>query len=190
MRPLGATDSVPNQCHLLELTGSSLIRRGALKVSPPSVLRTNITSVVLRPGGTTLASMYMLLLVAVTERSIARNNCPSSPAGLIPPEPRLPPMLTEVVRSKVGIWPPFCALLERTQLKLLNPSPPIKRLPLVSTSSVPRSVPPGTTMGACQVTPPLVERWNSTPPPLQLMPSSDWYWKPCPGPLVLSMVNQ
>jgi hypothetical protein len=34
-----------------------LIRRGALKVNPPSVLRTNITSVVLRPGGTTLASM-------------------------------------------------------------------------------------------------------------------------------------
>src|SRR5438094_3509161 len=131
----------------------------------------------------------MLLFVAVPERSIARNNCPSSPAGLIPQEPRLPPMLTDVVRSKVGVWPPNCALLERTQLKLLNPSPPIKRLPLVSTSSVPKSVPLGTTIGACQVTPPLVERWNSTPPPLQLMPSSDWYWKPCPGPPVLSMVN-
>jgi len=36
---------------------SSLILRGVLKVSPPSVLRTNITSVVLRPGGRTLASM-------------------------------------------------------------------------------------------------------------------------------------
>src|SRR5947207_1529786 len=131
----------------------------------------------------------MLLFVAVPERSIARNNCPSSPAGLIPPEPRLPPMLTEVVRSKVGIWPPICALLERTQLKLLKLSPPIKRLPLVSTSSVPKSVPLGTTIGACQVTPPSVDRWNSTPPPLQLMPSSDWYWKPCPEPLVLSMVN-
>src|SRR5882724_10421544 len=131
----------------------------------------------------------MLLLVAVPERSIARNNCPSSPAGLIPPEPRLPPMLTEVTRSKVGVWLPICALLERTQLKLLNPSPPINRLPLVSTSSVPKSVPLGTTIGACQVTPPSVERWNSTPLPLQLKPSSDWYWKPCPGPLVLSMVN-
>src|SRR6266446_5926786 len=131
----------------------------------------------------------MLLLVDPPERSIARNNCPSSPARLIPPLPREPPMLTWVTRSKVGVWPPICALLERTQLKLLNPSPPIKRLPLVSTSSVPKSVPPGTTIGDCQVTPPLVERWNSTPPPLQLMPSSDWYWKPCPGPLVLSMVN-
>jgi hypothetical protein len=30
---------------------------GALNVNPPSVLRTNITSVVLRPGGATLASM-------------------------------------------------------------------------------------------------------------------------------------
>src|SRR6266581_4108832 len=131
----------------------------------------------------------MLLSVAVPERSIARNNCPSSPAGLIPPLPRKPPMLTEVTRSKVGVWLPICALLERTQLKLLNPSPPIKRLPFVSTSSVPKSVPLGTTIGACQVTPPLVERWNCTPPPLQLMPSSAWYWKPCPGPLVLSMVN-
>jgi hypothetical protein len=54
---LGATANVPNQCHLLGFTGSSLILCGALKVSPPSVLRTNITSVVLRPGGTTLASM-------------------------------------------------------------------------------------------------------------------------------------
>src|ERR1044071_55356 len=115
----------------------------------------------------------MLLLVAVPERSIARKHCPSSPYGFIPPEPRKPPMLTEVVLSKVGVWLPICALLERTQLKLLNPSPPIKTLPLVSTSSVPRSVPPGTTIGACQVTPPFVERWNSTPPPLQLMPSSD-----------------
>src|SRR5438552_16877795 len=115
MRPFGATDSVPNQCHLLGLTGSSLIRRGVLKVSPPSVLRANITSVVLRPGGTTLASMYILLLVAVPERSIARNNIPSSPAGLIPPLPRTPPMLTGVLRSKVGVWPPIWALLERTQ---------------------------------------------------------------------------
>src|SRR5262249_34834924 len=117
----------------------------------------------------------MLLLVGPPERSIARNNCPSSPAGLIPPLPMKPPMLTEVTRSKVGVWPPICALLERTQLKLLDPSPPIKRLPLVSTSSVPKSVPPGTTMGVCQVTPPLVEGWNCTPLPLQLKPSSDWY---------------
>src|SRR5438552_7073425 len=117
----------------------------------------------------------MLLLVAVPERLIARNNCPSSPAGLIPPLPRKPPMLTGVTRSKVGVCPPNCALLERTQLKLLDPSPPIKRLPLVSTSSVPKSVPSGTMTGACQVTPPSVDRWNCTPPPLQLAPSSDWY---------------
>jgi hypothetical protein len=34
-----------------------LIRCGALKVTPPLVLRTNITSVVLRPDGITLASI-------------------------------------------------------------------------------------------------------------------------------------
>jgi hypothetical protein len=57
MRPVGATASVPNQCHLLWWFASSLIRTGALKVKPLSVLRTNITSVVLCPGGSTLASM-------------------------------------------------------------------------------------------------------------------------------------
>src|SRR6266436_2274966 len=120
----------------------------------------------------------MLLLVGPPERSIARKACPASPPGFIaPPKTRLPPRLTGVTWSKVGVWPPNCALLERTQLKLLNPSPPIKRLPLVSTSSVPRSVPPGTTIGDCQVTPPLVERWNSTPAPL-LADCSTQVWPP------------
>jgi hypothetical protein len=54
MRPLGATESVPNQCHLLELTGSSLIRIGALKLAPPLVLRANMT-LVPPPDGLTLA---------------------------------------------------------------------------------------------------------------------------------------
>src|SRR6266478_8081805 len=131
----------------------------------------------------------MLLLVGPPERSIARNNIPSSPAGLIPPPPSWPPRLTAVLRSKVGVWPPIWALLERSQKNPLFPSPPTNRLPLVSTSSVPYIGELGITIGDCQVTPPLVERWNCTPLPLQLMPSSAWYWKPCPGPLVLSMVN-
>src|SRR6266404_6210297 len=118
----------------------------------------------------------MLLLVGPPERSTARKACPESPPGFIaPPKMRSPPMLTEVIWSNVGVWPPTCALLERTQLKLLNPSPPIKRLPLVSTSSVPSVGSCGMVIGACQVTPPSVERWNWTPPPLQLIPSSDWY---------------
>jgi hypothetical protein len=38
--------------------GSSLIRSGALKLSPPFVLRANITSVpVLKPFGSTVATM-------------------------------------------------------------------------------------------------------------------------------------
>src|SRR6266404_3042621 len=102
----------------------------------------------------------------------------------------LPPRVTAVLRSKVGVWPPICALLERTQRNAVPPlQPPTKRLPLVSTSSVPYIGELGITIGDCQVTPPFVERWNCTPLPLQLMPSSTWYWKPCPGPLVLSMVN-
>jgi hypothetical protein len=54
---LGATEKVPNQCHLVGLMPSSLIRIGTLKFSPPSVLRANITSVVVRPVGRTLHSM-------------------------------------------------------------------------------------------------------------------------------------
>src|SRR5205823_185445 len=131
-----------------------------------------------------------LLLVGLPDRSIARNNIRSRPPGFIPPLPVEPPMLTAVIRSKVGVWPPNCALLERSQYNVepLN-QPPTKRLPFVATSSVPYTGPLGILIGACQVTPPSVERWNCTPPPLQLKPSSAWYWKPCPGPLVLSMVN-
>src|SRR6266403_52703 len=90
----------------------------------------------------------MLLLVGPPERSIARNNIPSSPAGLIPPPPSWPPRLTAVLRSKVGVWLPIWALLDRSQKNPLFPSPP-----------------------------------------LQLMPSSDWYWQPCPGPADVSLVN-
>jgi hypothetical protein len=58
MRPLGATEGVPKMCHLFWLIGSSLIRCGALKVWPSSVLRANITSVpLLAPVGITLATM-------------------------------------------------------------------------------------------------------------------------------------
>jgi hypothetical protein len=57
IRPFGATPIVPNQCHLLGLTGSSLMRCGALNVAPPLVLRANITSVPLPPKGLTLATM-------------------------------------------------------------------------------------------------------------------------------------
>src|SRR6266481_5109265 len=118
----------------------------------------------------------MLLLVGPPERSIARNNIPSRPAGFIPPPERSPPMLMFwVIWSKLGVWFPIWALLERTQEKVF-PSPPIKRLPLVSTSSVPSVGPAGIAIGACQVTPPSVERWNSTTPVLsQLIPSLDWY---------------
>jgi hypothetical protein len=43
-RPFGATENVPNQCHLF-VVASSLIRTGVLKLAPPSVLRAIITSV-------------------------------------------------------------------------------------------------------------------------------------------------
>src|SRR5437764_3509714 len=133
----------------------------------------------------------MLLLVAPPEWSIARKGWPTMPPGLIAPRySRLPPRLTAVLRSKVGVWPPICALLERTQRNAVPPlQPPIKRFPLVSTSRVPYIGALGIAIGDCQVTPPFVERWNPTPLPKQLALSYAWYWKPWPGPLVLSMVN-
>src|SRR6266536_2622538 len=132
----------------------------------------------------------MLLFVEPPERSIARNTCPQSPTPFIPPWTMVPPRLTAVLRSKVGVWPPICALLERTQRNAVPPlQPPIKRFPLVSTSRVPYIGALGIAIGDCQVTPPFVERWNPSPPPKQLALSYAWDWKARPGPLVLSMVN-
>src|SRR6266700_5826278 len=134
----------------------------------------------------------MLLLVGPPERSIARNNCPSSPPGLIvSPKSRLPPRLTWVIWSNVGVTFGFCALLERMHqnglLKLL--APPIKRLPFVSTSSVPHTGELGILSGVGQVIPPSVERLN-WPKLHSAAVLQVWYWKPCPMPPgVLSMVN-
>src|SRR5437667_6816386 len=108
----------------------------------------------------------MLLLVPVPERSTARKSCPASPPGLIvSSNSKLPPRLTWVTRSKVGVTPPFCALLERIhQNGLPKFAPPIKRLPFVSTSSVPHTGELGILIGFIQVTPPSVERLNCPPP--------------------------
>src|SRR5262245_34843335 len=105
----------------------------------------------------------MLFLVGPPDLSTARNSCPASPPGFIaPPKTRLPPRFTSVVWSNVGVTFGFCALLERMHqnglLKLL--APPIKRLPLVATSSVPHTGELGILSGLCQVNPPSVDRLN------------------------------
>src|SRR6266480_7362746 len=131
----------------------------------------------------------MLLFVVVPERSTAMNVCPQSPIPFIPPWIRKPPRLTRVFWSNVGVTPPFCALDERRHLNWpLKSDPPMKRLPLVSTSSAPVSVSFGTLIGLIQVSPPSVERVNS-PKSQAKKPVQNWYWNPCPGPPVLSMVN-
>src|SRR5262245_33499206 len=71
-------------------------------------------------------------------------------------------------------------------VKLL--APPIKRLPLVATSSVPHTGEFGILSGVCQVNPPSVERLNC----LKLHGAAvlhAWYCSPCPMPLVLSILN-
>src|SRR4051794_16265131 len=121
----------------------------------------------------------MLLLVGPPERSIARNVCPTHPPGFTdPPKTILPPRLTVVIWSKVGVTAGFCALLERMHQNWLPVSPPpIKRLPLLSTSSVPSWGSLGMLIGVIHVTPPSVDRVNS--PPSQLTkPAQNWYWNP------------
>src|SRR2546422_5004805 len=103
----------------------------------------------------------MLLFVGPPERSTHWNICPVNPTGFIDPPTRLPPMLTVVTWSKVGVTLGFCALEERMHQKVLNPSPPpIKRLPLLATSSVPQCAELGRLSGFCQVTPASVDRLN------------------------------
>src|SRR5919106_2076244 len=104
----------------------------------------------------------MLLLVGPPERSTAMKICPASPSGLTGgPYHRLPPMLTVVIWSKVGVTAGFCALLDRMHQKLLPLSPPpMKRFPLEATSSVPHCGELGILIGLCHVAPPSVERLN------------------------------
>src|SRR5262245_31172066 len=64
MRPLGATDIVPNHWDESSPAGLLLTRIGALQVSPSSVLRMNMTSSGSGPGGSTDWSMYRLPLSA------------------------------------------------------------------------------------------------------------------------------
>src|SRR6267378_2322512 len=98
----------------------------------------------------------MLWLVPVPERSTARKICPAIPSGFIdPPKIMLPPRLSVVTWSKVGVTPPFCALDERMHQNVEKSLvPPIKRLPFVSTSSVPNMGKLGIKIGLNQVTPP------------------------------------
>ena len=97
---------------------------------------------------------------------------------MVSPKIRLPPRSTEAVWSKVGVTPPFCALLERIhQNGLLKFAPPIKRLPFVSTSSVPHTGELGILIGFIQVTPPSVDRLNCPPPQVAEVLQA-WYWNP------------
>src|SRR5436309_6660432 len=68
-------------------------------------------------------------------------------------------------------------------------APPIKRLPSLATSSVPHTGEFGIKMGLNHVTPLSVERLNCRPPQLLPLVLQAWYRKPCPVPLVLSIVN-
>ena len=75
------------------------------------------------------------------------------------------PRLTAVLWSKVGVTAPFFALVERTHQiwSVLRFTPPRKRLPFESTSSVPQAGELGMLIGFIQVTPPSVERLNCRP---------------------------
>src|SRR5947207_2799186 len=103
----------------------------------------------------------MLLFVLLPERSTARKIWPSKPSGLIETNwGTIPPRFTRVLWSKVGLTFRFLALLERTHQIWPESAftPPMKRLPVVSTSNVPQIGEFGMNTGSRQVTPPSVER--------------------------------
>src|SRR5207237_9146838 len=103
----------------------------------------------------------MLLLVGPPDRSTHRNCWPMSPPGFTFPLTRLPPMLTVVTWSKVGVTFGFCALDERIHQKALPLfPPPMYRLPLDATSSDPHCGELGTLIVLCQLAPALVDRLN------------------------------
>src|SRR5215813_9735960 len=108
----------------------------------------------------------MLLFVIVPERSTARKTWPTNPSGLIDsPEAILPPRFTPLLWSKVGTTPPFFAVLERTHQipPVVRFTPPIKRLPSESTSSVHHAGMFGMLIGFSHVNPPSVDRVNCLP---------------------------
>src|SRR6476646_9046251 len=134
----------------------------------------------------------MLLFVPVPERSTARKTCPSNPSGLINSLiPTSPPILTAVLRSKLGMAAGFFALVERMHQNwfVSGLTPPRKRLPVVSTSSVPQTGVLGMKTGSSQFAPPSTERENCLPWKLFPAVLHHWYWNPCPVLLVLSIVN-
>src|SRR4030095_14977200 len=101
------------------------------------------------------------------ERSTARKTCPTNPTGLIGSVKAMsPPRFTAVLRSNVGMTPPFFALVERThQIRLVVKfTPPIKRLPAESTSNVPQAGEFGMLIGPIKVNPRSVDRVNCLPP--------------------------
>src|SRR3954470_19430992 len=134
----------------------------------------------------------MLLLLRPPEGSTARNICPTHPPGfIIPPKTMLPPRLTVVIWSKLGVTAAFCALLERMHQNWLPVSPPpIKRFPLLSTSSVPNWASLGILIGVCQVAPPSMDRLNCPKSQAKMPGAQYWYWKPWPMLVgVRSIVN-
>src|SRR2546430_1019838 len=107
--------------------------------------------------------MYFSLSVGPPERSTHRNTWPVRPTGLIDPKIKLPPILTVVTWSKVGV-PGWLALLDRIHQKLLPPSPaPINTWWFDATSTVPHTGEFGMVTGSLQVTPPSVDRLNDPP---------------------------
>ena len=101
-RPFGATEmSQPVPLVGIEQVVIDLLR--CANVRPPSVLRTNITSVGATPGGTTWPACkccYSSLRRIDRSPGIPFQLIPS---GLIPPKPKEPPMLTEALWSNLGV---------------------------------------------------------------------------------------
>src|SRR3954466_10756814 len=118
----------------------------------------------------------MLFPVTVPDRSTARKIWPTKPTPLIASLIKSGGSGTSVTRSKVGVMVAFLASLERTHQVLPKSAliPPMKRLPALSTSSVPNDGELGIKIGSIQLNPPSVERLKRRPSKLFPPALHDW----------------
>ena len=113
MRPLGATAKCRTNATYSGLTGIVVDRCGALKVCPPLVLRTNITSVVLRRRHDT--RQHINIVVRGAARTINRQeSIPIQSCGIYRvTKIRSPPKSICGALIKARRLVSICALLER-----------------------------------------------------------------------------
>src|SRR5262245_3862689 len=186
MRPFADTDMVANHCQAP--AASVFRRRGVLQVTPPSVLRTNMTSSGSVPVGSMELTTYSHPAVGPLERSAQIQTCPRRPPGLGLPDANsaaLPPMSMSWAASNTGAKRRSLAFVDFITKKcaaLLGSTPTTYTLPSGATSRVPSSGFPGSAYACGNNVPPFVERPNVFVP--ETLPAVRHVTYTCPLPML------